>query len=94
MEKWNSQRDIRTVFEVYRIANAVVAQTNWTMTRKLNVDKGFDCGQERQLPTTNIGKLGESANFWVSTQIKHINGLTSGWLQKPSLPIFANRQTV
>ena len=41
--------------------------------------------------TANIGKLGESANFKVNTQNKHINGLTSGWLRKPSLPIFANR---
>ena len=27
----------------------------------------------------------------MNTQNKHINGLTSGWLRKPSLPIFTNR---
>ena len=46
---------------------------------------------EKRHITANIGKLGESANFKVSTQNKHINGLISGWLGKPSLPIFAVR---
>ncbi len=49
---------------------------------------------EKRHITANIGKLGESAKFKVSTQNKHINGLISEWLGKPSLPIFANRQTV
>ena len=41
--------------------------------------------------TENIGKLGKSANFMVSTQNKHINSLISGWFRKTSLPIFADR---
>jgi len=41
--------------------------------------------------TANIGKLAECVEFEVSTQNKHINGLISEWLGKPSLPIFANR---
>jgi hypothetical protein len=41
--------------------------------------------------TANIGKLGKSANFKVNKQNKHINGLTSGWLRKHSLPIFSDR---
>ena len=40
--------------------------------------------------TANIGKPVLSANFKVSTQNIHINGLISMWLGKPSLPIFAN----
>ena len=36
--------------------------------------------------TANIGKPGLSANFIVSTQNIHINGLISMWLGKPSLP--------
>jgi len=43
-------------------------------------------------PTANIGKLGESANFKVNTQNEHIDGLIGEWLEKPSLPIFANRR--
>ena len=45
----------------------------------------------KQHTTANIGKLGKSANIKVSKQIKHINDLISGWLEKPSLPILANR---
>ncbi len=46
---------------------------------------------EKRHITANIGKLGESAKFELITQNKHINGLISGWLGKPSLHIFANR---
>ncbi|MCK4699364.1 MAG: hypothetical protein KAT38_03495, partial [Bacteroidales bacterium] len=42
-----------------------------------------------QALTANIGKLGERVKLKVSTQNKYINGLTSWWHRKPSLPIFA-----
>jgi len=43
------------------------------------------------IKTANIGKLGASAKFEVSTLNKHIKNLTSLWFGKPILPIFANR---
>jgi len=36
-------------------------------------------------------RLQNSVKFGVSTQNKHINGLISRWLGKPSLPILAKR---
>jgi len=50
-----------------------------------------DLKKNKRTVTANIGKLGESAKFELSTQNYYINGLIRGWLGKPSLPIFANR---